>query len=142
MIEVDLPSAVVRVLAEEAEHVRSASESPGCPGFTRLHARVEEDRDADEPAVVLDRELSIDTLTGLVIDSVAKRVISTDDAEAWLRVLGMALACIAAEEGITDEDSLANVAPDASSRIDLVRAVQVALLEALDGPLSDPEGWE
>jgi hypothetical protein len=141
-IELDLPPGVRDYMVAAAERLRETVEAPGTVAFERLFGRIDESAEIDDPAYVVARQLAIDQVVQQVVASAHKPVIDADDAEAWLKVLGMTLSRECAEHGIRSEDDRASLdAPD-EAVIRVAYALQLGLIEALDGPHHEPRRVE
>lgn|GEM_PF-3107524 len=134
-IGVDLPRWVTELVATAAEGLRRTCEHPGTEAFNRLYSRVEETGETEDPIVMLTRQTMLDEVAGTVVASIGKPVISDEEAEAWLKVLGMLLASRAAELGVVTEEQRDALGTSETQFFDVVHALQLCLIEALDGPL-------
>ena len=119
--------AVTRRLEEDGA-------SPRSPGFESLFGRIDESAVVDDPAYVLERQLAVDDVLSLVAASASKDVIEPEEAEAWLKVLGMTLSRRAAELGVRTEADRASLPAKEEAAIRVVYALQVSLIDAIDGP--------
>ena len=133
-IALDLPRWVTDLVAEAAERVRGIAERPGTAGFERIFSQVDESAAVDDPLTVLARQTMLDELAATVAESVDRHVISDAQAEAWLQILSLFLAERAAELGIRREEERAALAPEVQEALDVVYALQLALIEALEAP--------
>ncbi len=61
-------------------------------------------------------------------------MIEPEEAEAWLKVLGMTLSRRAAELGLRTEADRASLPAKEEAEIRVVYALQVSLIDAIDGP--------
>ena len=132
VIEVNLPPAVSDVLVRAAEQLQATVEVPRSPGFARLFARVDESTADEDPAITLSRQMLLDRVASTVIGSAGKRMITDDEADAWLKVLGMTLARHAAELHVTTDADRASLSKEDGAMIDLIQALQVSLMIVLD----------
>lgn len=132
-IALDLPAGVREFMAAAAERLHDTAAAPGSPGFERLFGRIEETAVLDDPAYVLSRQLAVDELASSVAASARKEVIDADEAEAWLKVLGLTLSRRCAELGIRTEQDRARLDAADEAVLQVVYALQVALIEVLDG---------
>lgn len=133
-IEVWLPQPVVEFLGLAAERLRRVGGKPGTAAFARLFGQVDEEHDADDPAVVLSRQLMIDDVATSVAASCDKPVISDDEAEAWLELLGMTAAVRAVELGVHSEEARDALGDDDRTFIAVLQHLQLSLIDALDTP--------
>lgn len=133
-IAVHLPGTVVEFLGVAAERLRRVGEEPGTSAYDRLFGQVDEEHSVDDPAVVLTRQLMIDEIADAVIASCAKPVISDDEAEAWLEVLGMTVAVRATELGVHSDAARDALEPDDRAFIAALQHLQLCLIDALDAP--------
>lgn len=116
-----------------AQRLRDTGAAPGSAGFARLFGVIDETADVDDPAYVLARQLAVDEVVSLVTESAGKAVIEPDEAEAWLKVLGMTLSRRSAELGIRTEADRATLGPEDEAVLRVAYALQVGLMDALDG---------
>lgn len=137
-IEARLPGSVVEFLGVAAERLRRVGEEPGTAAYARLFGQVDEEHVADDPAIVLSRQLMIDDVAGSVTASRGKRVISDDEAEAWLGLLGMTVAMRAAELGVHSEEARDALGDDDRAFIAVLQHLQLGLIDALDTPPDGP----
>lgn len=133
-VVVQLPESVVEFLRVAAERLRRVEEEPGTIAFARLFGQVDAERAADDPAVVLSRQLMIDDVAGSVTASCDKPVISDVEAEAWLELLGMTVAMRAAELGVHSEEARDTLGEDDRAFIAVLQHLQLCLIDALDAP--------
>ncbi len=133
-IALNLPRGVRELVATAAGRLREAGTSPTSPGFESLFGRIDESAVVDDPAHVLGRQLAVDDVLSAVSSSVQKDVIDPEEAEAWLKVLGMTLSRRAAELGVRTEADRASLPAKEEQEIRLVYALQVSLIDAIDGP--------
>lgn len=133
-IALDLPRWVVPLVADAADRVRRTAQRPGAPGFERLFGRIDESAAVDDPLSVLARQTMFDDVATAVAESLGQTVLSDAQAEAWLQVLSLSLAERAAELGVRDEEDRAALSPAEQRRLDVVYALQLTLIEALDTP--------
>lgn len=133
-IALDLPPGVREFMAAAAERLRDIAASPGSPGFDRLFSRIDETADLDDPAYVFARQLAVDEIVSAVARSVQKEVIDTEEAEAWLKVLGMTLSRRAAELDVRTEQDRSALRAEDEAVIRVTYAVQVALIDVIDEP--------
>ncbi len=133
-IALDLPRGVRELVVAAAEQVQETGASPGSRGFDGLFARIDESADVDDPAYVLSRQLAMDELVSVVSASARKQVIEPDEAEAWLKLLGMALSRRAAELGIRTMDDRPPLSAHDEALIHVIYALQVGLIDAIDEP--------
>ncbi|MGH9918689.1 MAG: hypothetical protein ACRD6W_07470, partial [Nitrososphaerales archaeon] len=104
-IEVALPRRARRLLADASAAVQRCVEDPNSPAFGQLYGPLDETADVDDPLFRLERQTAIDDLCASVIQTSNDERLSDTQAEAWLRVLGMAVSLVAANAGIrTEED--------------------------------------
>lgn len=137
-IVVELPEWARRFVVDTAEAVQRSVEDPSSPGFERLYGRLDESAEVDDPLVILQRQTTIDEICGTVIGSAPKGGLSELEAEAWLRMLGMAVTIIAANAGIHTDDDLELLDPELAQLLDLLRSLQVLLARSLDPALGEP----
>ncbi len=117
-----------------AGRLEEAGASPSSPGFACLFGRIDESAVVDDPAYVLERQLAVDEVLSVVASSARKDVIEREEAEAWLKVLGMTLSRRAAELGLRTEADRASLPAKEEAEISVVYALQVSLIDAIDGP--------
>jgi hypothetical protein len=131
-IALDLPYGVREFMVDAAERLRDTGASPGSLGFVGLFGRIDETADVDDPAYVLARQLSVDEVVSVVSASARKEVIEPQEAEAWLKLLGLTLSRRAAELGVRTEDDRAALGVRDEAVIRVVYALQAGLIDALD----------
>lgn len=119
-------------MVEAAERVRRAADQPGSVAFERLFSRVDEGTELDDPLVVLSRQSMIDEIATSVAESAHRRSISDEEAEGWLKVLGMDLAIRAADLGLRTEADREALGDDEEAALAVVHALQLLIVEALD----------
>lgn len=141
-VVVELPARARRFLVDAADAVRRRADDPSSPGFGRLYGPLDESAETDDPLLRLERQSSVEGICGTVTESAHRRELSDAEAEAWLRMLGMAVAVVAADAGIQTEGDLERLDPDRSRLLDLLRSLQLLLARSLDPDLSDPAGEE
>lgn len=117
-----------------AERLRETGVLPGSPAFERLFGRIDESADVDDPAYVLTRQFAVDEAVTAVVKSAQKSVIDAQEAEAWLKVLGMTLSRRSAELGLRTEQDRAKLDAEDEAVIRVAYALQVGLIDALDAP--------
>lgn len=132
LISLDLPPGVREFMMAAAQRLRDTGASPGSAGFERLFGRIDEAGEVDDPAYVLARQLAVDDVVSAVLASAEKKVIDADEAEAWLKVLGMTLSRRAAELGIRTEQDRATIGAEDEAVIRVAYTLQVALIDVLD----------
>lgn len=115
-----------------AERLRDTGSSPGTAGYGRLFGRIDESAEVDDPAYVVERQIAVDELATRVLDSAESSVLDSDEAEAWLKVLGLTLSRRAAELGILTEEDRERLDEQESAVIRVAYALQVGLIDALD----------
>lgn len=123
---------VLDFLVDAARSLRQAAEQPGSAGFDRVYGASIDPDSPDDPSVTLSRQLMVDDLTAIVESSARKRRLSLEEAEAWLKVLGMTLASRVADLGVVTEADRAGLGRRDQGMIMLVHALQVELLAALE----------
>jgi hypothetical protein len=130
-IDVRLPRPLLGAVAWAVDAVQHAASSPGTTGFKRLFAPIEAGI-SDDPLATLERQ----TIIGSVLESAAgsqDRTWLTDaEAEAWLQLLGLALALQMEELGIRTEADRNRLDRRVNARIDAMHALQICLIDALD----------
>lgn len=150
-IVVELPDLARDFLVRTAEGVRASAEDPASAGYRRLFAQLDGDAEADDPLVTLERQTAIDEVCRTVTASAHRDRLSDAEAEAWLQVLGMAVAMTTAAAGVQTDDDLADLDPDLTQLLDLMRSLQLLVAFSLDpaveavadvGDLEGPEGPE
>ena len=124
-------------MAAAAQQLSETGAAPGSPGFDRLFGRIDEAADVDDPAYVLARQLAVDEVVSAVATSAQKAVLDPEEAEAWLKVLGMTLSRRMAELGIRSEQDRATLGAEDEAVIRVAYALQVGLIDALDGSSAD-----
>lgn len=137
-IEVKLPGPVGRVVAWSAEYVLAVSESPDSPGFARLFAPIGETGGPDDPLVTLERQTRLTDLAMAAAATSHRRVLTDGEAEAWLKVLGLALTLRAEDLGIRSEADRAALGGGDDAQLDAIHTVQMWLVRALDTPADGP----
>lgn len=135
-IVVELPRRARRFVEERADGVRRSGDDPSAPAFTRLYGRLDESAEHDDPLVTLERQTVIDELCRTVTESARKERLSDAEADAWLRVLGMAVALEAATAGLATDDDVERLDPVRTRLLDLLRSLQVLLAQSLDPTLT------
>lgn len=133
-IALDLPPGVREYMLAAAERLRETGVLPGSPAFERLFGRIDESADVDDPAYVLTRQFAVDEAVTAVVKSAQKSVIDAQEAEAWLKVLGMTLSRRSAELGLRTEQDRAKLDAEDEAVIRVAYALQVGLIDALDAP--------
>jgi hypothetical protein len=133
-IEVDLPKGMTELVRDAADQLRRSMDQPGSAAAARLFGRLDESTDHDDPVVTLRRQAAIDEIVEAVSSSWHKRVLSDSEAESWLEMLGLVLSVRAAELGLHTEQDREVIARSDERFIQLIYAVQLALIEALDTP--------
>lgn len=133
-IALDLPPGVREFMVAAAARLREVGATPDAPGFERLFGPIDEGAVVDDPAYVLSRQLAVDEVVATVSASVQREVIQPEEAEAWLKVLGMTLSRLAAELEICTEDDRAALGAGDEAVIRVVYALQVGLIDAVDEP--------
>ncbi|HLW45305.1 MAG TPA: hypothetical protein VKR78_03745 [Acidimicrobiales bacterium] len=131
-IALDLPPGVREFMIAAAQRLRETGGTPGSSGFDRLFGHIDESADLDDPAYVLARQLAIDEVVELVAASAEKDLIDPEEAEAWLKVLGMTLSRLSAELGIVTEADRAELAAQDEAVVRVIYALEVGLIDALD----------
>lgn len=131
-IEVHLRARVADFVVDAARTLRQAAERPGSPGFDRVYGASVDPDGPDDPSVTLSRQLMVDEMTAVVEASARKRRISLEEAEAWVKVLGMTLSSRVAELGVVTEEDRAALGRRDQAMIMLVHALQFELLAALE----------
>jgi hypothetical protein len=132
-IALDLPPGVREFMVAAAQRLHDTGSALGSPGFARLFGVIDESADVDDPAYVLARQLAVDEMASVVAASAGKTVIDADEAEAWLKVLGMTLSRRSAELGIRTEEDRASLDSEDEAVLRVAYALQVGLMDALDG---------
>ena len=133
-IALSLPRGVRAFIAAAAGRLQEAGASPASRGFEGVFGRIDENAVVDDPAYVLERQLAVDEVLSVVSSSAHKDVIEPEEAEAWLKVLGMTLSRRSAELGVRTEADRAALAAEHEAEIRIVYALQVGLIDAIDGP--------
>ena len=128
-----------QLVAAVAEGVRHVADAPTSAGFARLYTTSDESGVGDAALATLERQMAIDRLCDTVHESCRAERITDEQAEAWIKVLGMATALAAANAGIRTEADAEAMAPDLSALVDFLRALQVMLAVVLDPSLEDLE---
>ena len=137
-IVVELPRRARRFVVVTAEAVLQSADDPSSLGFGRLYRPIDGSAVFDDPLATLERQTAIDATCRAVIDSAQQKALSDAEAEAWLRMLGMAVAITAANAGVKTEDDLDRLDPKVSRFLDLLRSLQLLLVGGLDPTLPDP----
>lgn len=131
-IGLDLPPGVREFMTAAAERIRDTGTAPGTPGYDRLFSRIDESAEVDDPAYVVARQIAVDELASVVLASAQKPVIGPDEAEAWLKVLGMTLSRRSAELGIRTEEDRATIGDQDEAVLRVAYALQIGLMDVLD----------
>lgn len=133
-IEVRLPARLVDFVVSAAVALRRTAELPGTPGFDRVFGRPIDADAPGDPTVLLSRQLMVDDVTAVVEASAGKRRISLDEAEAWLKVLGMTLGRRAAELGVVTDADREALGEGDQATIAVLQTLQIAMVQAIDEP--------
>lgn len=132
MLEVALPSWATDFLADAAGRLQATAQEPGTPAFKRLFGRADSAASVEDPLVVLTRQTMVDDIVATVRQSARKRLISEEEGEAWLKVLGLSLAARAADLDIQTDEARDALPLEEAQYFDVVHALQIFLIEALD----------
>lgn len=133
-IELALPGWVTSLVASSVREVRAEVERPGSDAARRLLAPIDESARDDDPLVTLMRQHALDEVLGTLEQSTGHRVLSEAEAESWLEGLGLLLAARAAQLGVRTEADRRAVRRRDEAFLQVVYAVQLGLIEALDAP--------
>ena len=133
---VELPRRVRRFVEESAEAVRRSVDDPSAPAFARLYGQLDESAVHGDPLVTLERQTVIDEVCRIVTESARKDRLSDAEADAWLRVLGMAVALVAATAGLATDDDVERLDPGRARHLDLLRSLQLLVAQSLDPTLT------
>jgi hypothetical protein len=134
VIEVDLPDVLHRFVLLAAEAVRASAGDPGSAGHRRLFGRIDEGADRDDPLATLARQVAIEGAGTAVERTWRSTRLTDDEAEAWLRVLSMALSLRAGELELAVEEDLDALDPRQRAYLEVFQVLQALLVEALDAP--------
>lgn len=140
-ILVELPRRARRLLLNAASAVQRCAEDPASPAFGQLYSQLDEAADVDDPLFRLERQTAIDDLCTVVVETANEARISDIQAEAWLRVLGMAVLLVAANAGIRTEDDLDRLDRRRTYVLDVLRSLQLLLACSLDPALGEVDEW-
>jgi hypothetical protein len=132
-IALSLPPGAREFMVAAAGRLQDAGASPTSPGFEGVFGPIDESAVVDDPAYVLERQLAVDEVLSVVSSSVQKDVIEPEEAEAWLKLLGMTLSRRTAELGVRTEADRAALAAEDEAEIRVVYALQMSLIDAIDG---------
>ena len=127
-----LRARVVDFVVDAARRLEQAVERPGSAAFDRVYGAAVDPDAPEDPSVRLSRQLMVDEVTATVEASARKRRISVEEAEAWLKVLGMTLSSQIADLGVVTEADRAALGRRDQATIVLIQALQVELLRALE----------
>ncbi|MGH9087678.1 MAG: hypothetical protein ACRDYZ_06130 [Acidimicrobiales bacterium] len=141
-IVVELSDLARQFVLSTAERVRRSVEDPASAGYGRLYARIDESTTTDDPLVTLERQTAIDDVCRAVAGTAGEARLSDGDAEAWLKMLGMAVALTSATAGIRTDEDLEMAGNDLSQLLDLLRSLQVWLAFSLDPSIEDLDDFE
>lgn len=131
-IEMALPGWVTSLVASSVHELRAEVERPGSDAARRLLAPIDESARDDDPLVTLMRQHALDEVLGAVEHSTGRPVLSEAEAESWLEALGLLLAARAAQLGVHTETDRRAVRRSDEAFLQLVYALQLGLIEALD----------
>lgn len=131
-IDVDLPETVMRLVKYWADEVQRTADEPMSTGNVEMFGKINEDVEADDPMLTLERQMMIGGVCALVIGSSDKRRLTDAEAEAWLQVLGMALSLEAAKLKISSYEDLDILSEEDGFTLSLLQGLASALTDALD----------
>lgn len=131
-IDVDLPETVMRLVKYWADEVQRTADEPMSTGNVEMFGKINEDVEADDPMLTLERQMMIGGVCALVLASSDKRRLTDAEAEAWLQVLGMALSLEAAKLGISSYEDLDILSEEDGFTLSLLQGLASALTDALD----------
>lgn len=131
-IEVALPAWVTSLLVSSVREVRRDVEVPGSVAARRLLAPLDESATDDDPIVTLMRQHALDEVFDTVESSAERTLLTDAEAESWLEALGLVLAARMAQLGVRTEEDRRRVGRRDEAFLQVVYAVQVGLIEALD----------
>lgn len=137
-IVVELPRGARQFVVATADGVRRTVEAPASAGYRRLYGRLDEGGAPDDPLVTLQRQTAIDELCRIVVASSRHRRLTDEEAEAWIKVLGLAVAMTTAEAGVHTDADLHKLDARRAEALDVLRWLQVELAFALDPSLEAP----
>lgn len=100
----------------------------------RLLAPLDESASADDPLVTLTRQHALDEVFDTVESSASRHTLSDAEAESWLEALGLVLAARTAQLGLRTEEDRRRLSRRDEAFLQVVYAVQLGLMEALDAP--------
>jgi hypothetical protein len=139
VIVVTLPDGVRHLLLDSAQRVRRSATDPASAGYVRLYAPIDEDIETADPLVTLRRQVAVDEVCGVVQETWRRERLTEGEADAWIKVLGMAVAIASASAGIETEADVEAMDPDVSHLLDLLRSLQLLLAVSVDPSLEDME---
>jgi len=131
-IDVDLPETVMRLVKYWADEVQRTADEPMSTGNVEMFGKINEDVEADDPMLTLERQMMIGGVCALVIGSSDKRRLTDAEAEAWLQVFGMALSLEAAKLKISSYEDLDILSEEDGFTLSLLQGLASALTDALD----------
>ncbi len=140
-IEVALPHWVTSLVTAAVRQLRREVDAPGSVAAQRLLAPLDESASDDDPIVTLMRQHALDEVFDVVEASAQRTVLTDAEAEAWLEATGLVLAARTAQLGVRTEEDRRAVSRRDEAFLQVVYAVQLGLIEALDAPPpGDPNG--
>jgi hypothetical protein len=131
-IAVDLHPWMLNFVDDAAQNLVHLAERPEDPAYSRICGPINVAVDYDDPLVILERQMAIDSLCTSVRESIALDELTDDQAEAWLQVLSMTMAMLASRFAIVDEDYAESLDEDQRAVVALTQALQWGLVEALE----------
>jgi hypothetical protein len=131
-ISVELHPWMRNFVVESADGLTHISENTEDPAYSRICGPINVAVDYDDPLVVLERQMAIDSLSAVVHATSECAELTDDQAEAWLQVLSMMLAVAASRFAIVDEDYADSLDEAQRNTVGLIQALQWGLVDALE----------
>ena len=128
-IALDKSEAVSDLMDLCVSFVHSTLSEVTSAGYSRLYGVIDASTDDDDPLARLEREYVNDEIVRNVRDSLGEEVLSTQQAECWLKILGLGISSLYAEceSGAVASDWLLY----STTLLLTWQALQLALLEAM-----------
>ncbi len=133
-IELALPDWVTELVRSSLDELRRDLVLPGGPVGRRLLAQLDESAPSDDPVVTLMRQHTLDETLDAIEPTIGRQLLTDDEAEGWLEVLGLVLTARMAQLGVRTEVDRWALNRSDEAYLQVVYALQVALMHALDGP--------
>ena len=135
-IAVTLPAPWSGVMTDLADGVLERLSAPTSVGGKRLLGPINPELDCDDPLRTWERESVLEKVAKDVRETAQNTTLNEDQAEAWLQLLGMATAMVAAELGIGSEEDLERFDGELGMPLAIMQLLQVCLITALDGEMT------